>query len=275
VARIPGSKDETVFQNAIRHWWKSKKVNAKGISQAQGGTRDSNLRGDTMDGFRDVIIDRLLSIGVRRDDIYFGAGLAALASNLPSYFRATKNWDIVVCKGAHHKRLIDSSTVETTLIATIEFKSQEKSIGNNQNNRMEESIGNAHDFWASYENRNFLRLTPRPWLGYLFVGRYGDGDELKTVKIRQPLIPVDPMFGGAEPEARTRVTNFPGPSYAERYKIFLERMIAKKLYDGACFIVTHEDIANGIPNYRILFPQLSGEAFLDALLRHTRAYYPA
>jgi hypothetical protein len=270
---VPEPNEETVFQNAIKHWWKSKSVNAKGIAQVQGGTRDSNLRGDTMDGFRDVIIERLLSIGVSRDDIYFGSQLAVLASNLPSYFRATKNWDVVVCKEAHHKRLVDPNAGDTMLIATIEFKSQEKSIGNNQNNRIEESIGNAHDFWASYENRNFLRLTPRPWLGYLFVGRYGDEDELKTVKIRQPIIPVDPVFAGADPAARSRGTNFPGPSYADRYKIFLERVIAKKLYDGACFLVTHEAIAKQVPNYRVLFPQLSGEQFLDALTRHTRAYY--
>jgi hypothetical protein len=159
MAKVPGRKVETVFQKAITHWWKSKTVSTKGTAQTQGGTRDSNLRGDTMDGFRDAIIERLASIGVRKDDIYFGAGLAKLASNLPSYFRASKNWDVVVCKNAHHKKLANPRLGETTLIATIEFKSQEKSIGNNQNNRMEESIGNAHDFWASYENRNFLRLT--------------------------------------------------------------------------------------------------------------------
>lgn len=273
VAKVPGRKDETLFQNAIKQWWKSKKVNAKGITQAQGGTRDANLRGDTMDGFRDVIIEHLLSVGVREDDIYFGAGLSNLAANLPLYFRATKNWDVVVCKNAHHKRLLNPQLAETTLIATVEFKSQEKSIGNNQNNRMEESIGNAQDFWASYENKNFLKLMPRPWLGYLFVGRYGEGDEHTTVKIRQPIIPVDPAFAGSDPGARMLVTNFPGPSYADRYKIFLERMIAKKLYDGACFLVTHEKIARQVPNYRVLFPHLSGEAFIDALSRHVKAYY--
>jgi len=273
VPRIPGKKQETIFQDAIQHWWNSKSINAKGVGRAQGGTRDGNLRGDTMDGFRDVIIERLLSIKVRRDDIYCGSHLTNLASNLPSYFRASKNWDVVVCKNAHHKRIANSRLGETALIATVEFKSQEKSIGNNQNNRIEESIGNAHDFWASYENRNFLRLTPRPWLGYLFVGRYGDGDEQNTVSIKQPLIPVDPAFAGSDPSARTRVLNFPGPSYADRYKVFLERMIAKKLYDGACFLVTHEEIAAEVPNYRVPFPQLSGVAFIDALCRHVKAYY--
>ena len=270
---VPGKKTEVVFQSAVKHWWKSKQDNAAGVERAQGGTRDHNLRGDTMDGFRDVIIDKLEKIGVNSDDIYTGGQLAANASNLPSFFRATKNWDVVVCKNAHHKRLANRDLDDPKLIAVIEFKSQDKSIGNNQNNRIEESIGNAHDFWASYENKNFFRLTPRPWLGYLFVGRYEPGDENKAVEIRQPILPVDPAFGGLRPDARVLSTKFAGPSYAARYRIFLERMIAKKLYDGACFIVTHEDIAKKVPNYRVLFSQLSGEVFLDALARYVKAYY--
>lgn len=267
------AKVEVIFQNAVKHWWKSKRVNAKGIGKAQGGTRDQNLRGDTMDGFRDAIIDKLTEIGVRKDDIYCGSQLSALASNLPSYFRATKNWDVVVCKNAHHKRLNDKTLGEPVLLAAVEFKSQEKSIGNNQNNRIEESIGNAHDFWASYENNNFVHLTPRPWLGYLFVGRYAAGEENSPVRVKQPIIPVDPVFEGNASKARLSATVFEGSSYAQRYRIFLERMIAKKLYDGACFIVTHEKIAKSVPNYSVLFPQLSGDNFLDGLSRYIRAYY--
>src|SRR5690606_32938056 len=108
------------------------------------------------------------------------------------------------------------------LIAVIEFKSQFESIGNNQNNRIEESIGNAEDFWASYENGNFSRLTPRPWLGYLFVGYYAEGDETKPVKIKQPLIPSDPAFVAGDVNERLTKKEVVGRSYAERYRIFLE-----------------------------------------------------
>jgi len=134
-------------------------------------------------------------------------------------------------------------------------------------------LGNAHDFWASYENKNFIHLTPRPWLGYLFVGRYAEGDETKCVEINQPHIPTDPAFESLHRDGRLSRTRFKGISYAERYRVFLERMIAKKLYDGACFLVTHEDIAQLIPNYRVLYPELSGEKFLDSLRRHIRGYY--
>lgn len=270
---VTESSAETVFQQAVDLWWEKKGANTATISTPQGGTRDSNLRGDTMDGFRDVILEALLEEGVAQEDIFFGGHLDKLPSNLPAYFRATKNWDVIVCKNSLYKGLASSSPGGAKLVAAIEFKSQQDSIGKNQNNRIEESIGNAHDFWASYENKNFGRLTPRPWLGYLFVGRYADGQENKTVEIRQPHIRVDHAFSGPDKDAWKNSRTIQGPSYAERYKIFLERMIGKKLYDGACFLVTHEDIANHVPNYRVLFETLSGANFIDGIRRHVRAYY--
>jgi hypothetical protein len=32
-------------------------------------------------------------------------------------------------------------------------------------------------------------MPPRPWLGYLFVGYYAEGDETKAVRIKQPIMP--------------------------------------------------------------------------------------
>ena len=268
------SKPETIFRSAIDHWWRSKGSNK--ATRPQGGTRDSNLRGDTMDGFRDTLIDALISqAGVDRRDIFIGSHLSKCPSNLPSFFRASKNWDVVVCKRALAHQLERGAYQKSeALIAAIEFKSQFESIGNNQNNRIEESIGNAEDFWASYENGNFSRLTPRPWLGYLFVGYYAEGDETKPVMIKQPIIPTDPAFLIGSKDGRLTATKVRGHSYAERYRIFLERMVAKKRYDGACFLVTHDTIKDIEINYRVLFPSLSGALFIDGLLRHVRAYYP-
>jgi hypothetical protein len=75
-------------------------------------------------------------------------------------------------------------------------------------------------------------------------------------------------------QKRLRSATVPGHSYAERYRIFLERMLGKKRYDGACFLVSHENIRHKNVNYRVLFPNLSGASFVDGLLRHVRAYYP-
>lgn len=270
------SYHESTFVSAVTHWWDSKRGNSRDIGKSQGTSRDSNLAGNTMDGFRDVIIEHLLAAGVEREDIHYGGHFTATPANLPSYFRASKNWDVVVCKNSLFKSAgcnLFGVPAAPKLIAAIEFKSQLDSIGNNQNNRMEESIGNATDFWASYENKNFIRLTPRPWLGYLFVGKYEDEEVGASVEIKQPHFPSDLVFAGGNPDAIQSVVKFQGPSYAERYRIFLERMIAKKYYDGACFITSNERIASDPENYRCFYPALSGAAFIDGLLRHIRAYY--
>lgn len=261
--------DESVFSEAVRAWWQHRTANAAGIKRAQGGSRDESLRGNTMDGFRDTIVDALLEVGVDEADIYVGGPQAIRASNLPSYFRATKNWDVVVCKNATSQRHAQSR-VSPRLIAAMEFKSQKSSIGNNQNNRIEESIGNATDFWASYEHGNFESVVPRPWLGYLFVGVYTDDDVSNPVQVNQPLIPSDPIFL-LDQEAEGRLVD--GVSYSERYRLFLERAIGKQLYDRACLVITSEDILDQPTPYRTLCPALSGSAFLDGLCRHVRAYY--
>jgi hypothetical protein len=274
---MPEEQQPPIFTKAIQHWWRSKKKNRKRAGKTQPGTRGANLRGDTMDGFRDEIRAKLIDVGVSKDDIFTANHLAALPANLPSYFRASKNWDVVVCKNSRFKRLhlpSNQAAPEPQLIAAIELKSQEGSIGNNQNNRIEESIGSATDFWASYENKNFASLQPRPWLGYLFVGCYEDSDIDLGVEIRQPHFLTDPAFDGVDPNNRLSKGKYLGPSYAHRYRVFLERMIAKKFYDGACFIVTNQTVMNNDVNHRCLFPELSVNRFIDLLVRHVSAYYP-
>jgi hypothetical protein len=52
------------------------------------------------------------------------------------------------------------------LLASMELKSQVgPSFGNNYNNRTEEAVGNAADFWTAYREGAYSKL-PRPWLGY-------------------------------------------------------------------------------------------------------------
>ena len=272
-----GSGAESLFSEAVRHWWASKEANVQGVTAPQGGTRHSNLRGDTMDGFRDLIIGVLANLGVAREDIFSGGHFAPVPANLPSYFRASKNWDVIVCKNSRFKTMAEPLAHNASppqLILAIEFKSQHGSIGNNQNNRIEESIGNATDFWASYENRNFIHLQPRPWLGYLFVGRYDDAEPSRGVKIMQPHFLSDEAFRTVGVDARSTPLAHTGPGYAERYRIFLERMIAKKYYDGACFIASNERIQHDEVNYVCPFSELSGSRFIDAMRRHVRAYYP-
>ena len=74
---------------------------------------------------------------------------------LPGFYRPCKEWDLVVLSS-------------DTLVAVVEVKSQVGSFGNNFNNRVEEALGNATDFWAAYREGIF-KPSQKPWLGYLFM----------------------------------------------------------------------------------------------------------
>lgn len=257
-----------LFHQAIQHWWASKKgVVAK---KSQGGTRDANLHGKTMDGFAIVIREFLLGLNVKSEHIFSGGHLTSASSILPSYFRPSKNWDIIVLANSHFHSAKRGEN-EPVLYAATEFKSQDKSIGNNQNNRIEESLGNAADFWMTYEHNGFARQLPRPWLGYLFVGKYNPSSDDKPVKIKQPHFPAMPPFrtpGSADLEI------FDGPSYAQRYQIFLRQSIGSRLYDAGAFIVTDETIANQKINHRIPLPEFGSMNFLRSLKAQILAHYP-
>jgi hypothetical protein len=90
----------------------------------------------------------------------------------------------------------------------------------------------------------------------------------------QPHFLADPEFGAKNPQSQLSQLKDLGPSYAQRYRIFWERMIARKFYDGACFIVTNEAMRDRPENHKCIFEALSGERFLNLLLRHVTAYYP-
>ena len=257
-----------LFHKAIEHWWASKESAAP--KKAQGGTRDANLHGKTMDGFARVIRDFLIGLNVNPEHIFAGGHLTTAPSILPSFFRPSKNWDLIVLANSRfHSAKGDNR--EPVLYAATEFKSQDKSIGNNQNNRLEESLGNATDFWTTYEKDGFNRQLPRPWLGYLFVGKYDPSADNKPVKVRQPHFEATAPFrvpGSAERES------FEGPSYAERYKIFLKQGIGARLYDAGAFIVTDEAIARKRVNHRIPLPEFGAATFLRSLKAQILAHYP-
>lgn len=261
--------DETkLFHNAVHHWWKSKK-SAK-TKKAQGGTRDANLHGKTMDGFAATIREFLIGLGVNPEHIYAGGHLSTSPSILPSYFRASKNWDLIVLSNSRfHGAKGDTGT--PVLYAAVEFKSQDKSIGNNQNNRLEESIGNAHDFWVTYSRSGFERQMPRPWLGYLFVGNYKPDADAKPVKVRQPhFLAMAPFRVPGSDDLKTYI----GPSYAERYKIFMRQSVGERLYDAGAFIVTDESFSTKSPNHRILLPEFGPATFLRSLKGQILGSYP-
>jgi hypothetical protein len=86
-----------IFYQAVRHWWKSKQSSsAKKTAKKQGGPRDANLHGKTMDGFANTLRDFLIGLGVKPGHVFLGGHLTNAPSILPSYFRPSKNWDLLV-----------------------------------------------------------------------------------------------------------------------------------------------------------------------------------
>ena len=134
---------------AVAHFWKarSRQANAqKKRGAADQGARSAVTGGSQMDGFIGLITKLIQDAGIPDPAIYRNKKL-----ELPGFFRPTKKWDLLV-------------VVDRTLLAVIEAKSQVgPSFGNNFNNRTEEAIGSAVDFWTAFREGAFV-TSPWPWL---------------------------------------------------------------------------------------------------------------
>jgi len=71
-----------------------------------------------------------------------------------------------------------------------------------------------------------------------------------------------------------KVGYFAGPSYAERYKIFMKQSVGARLYDAGAFIVTDESLTTKNPNHRIPLPEFGPANFLRSLKAQILAHYP-
>ncbi len=110
------------------------------------------------------------------------------------------------------------------LVAVVEVKSQVGSFGNNFNNRVEEALGSATDFWSAYK-KGIFKPTAKPWLGYLFMLEEHSSSLRPTRRIDLSPFPVDEKFQNL--------------SYAGRYEIVCQRLVRELLYDAACFFTSN------------------------------------
>jgi hypothetical protein len=239
VTTIP-NVPENVFRDAVVAFWDERARNAA-AQQLRGmvdqGERAAVTGGQQMNGFITTMVGLAESAGVYINEVQLSRGEAVL----PGYFRATKNWDIVIVR-------------EGALLAAIELKSQVgPSFGNNYNNRSEEAIGSAVDLWTAYREHAFGGAGPRPWLGYLFVLSDEVGSR-SPVRVDEPHFPVFPEFRGA--------------SYARRYELLLRRLVLERHYDAACFITTDRHHVGDPVNYGEPAPDLAAAPFLDQFLRN-------
>ncbi len=205
-------KIEKRVGKAIKHFWEVRET--QGNKQGQNsGLKDAGLRaavtgGKHLDGFIQICRDLLIEAGLPDAHIYWNK-----RKELPGYFRAEKNWDLII-------------VAEGNLLALIEFKAQVgPSFGNNFNNRVEEALGNATDLWSAYREGAF-KLSSRPWLGYVFLLEDCPRSNA-PVRSKEPHYPV--------------FTEFKNASYAKRYEIFLTKLMRERLYDGACLLMSSKE----------------------------------
>ncbi len=194
--------------------------------------------GKHLDGFSDICRKLFASAGVEDAHVFWQS-----RRELPGFFRAEKNWDLIV-------------VADGTLLAVIEFKAQVgPSFGNNFNNRSEEAIGNATDLWAAYREGAF-QPSARPWLGYVFILEDCSRSQA-PVKLKQPHF--------------RAFSEFVGTSYAKRYEILLTKLLRERLYDGASLLLTpRNEGRRGF--YRCPNEELSFRAFATGLFAHAVAF---
>lgn len=174
------------------------------------GNRGAVTGGKHADGFVRLIAAIVKDAALPRIDIHV---TEKKPRTLPGFYRPCKEWDLVV--------LSDNS-----LVAVVEVKSQVGSFGNNFNNRVEEALGNATDFWAAYREGRF-KPSQRPWLGYLFMLEETPKSMRPTKRIMLNPYGIDEAF-----QER---------SYARRYELVCERLVRDRLYDAACFFTSNAD----------------------------------
>lgn len=229
-------------REAVREFWKNR-VSAGNKQAASGradqGERASVTAGKNMDGFVSLVTDIVRANGLKDAEIH----LERAVLTLPGYFRPTKLWDLLVIQRGE-------------LVAAIELKSHVgPSFGNNFNNRAEEAIGTAHDFWTAYREGAFGKQL-RPFAGWLMLVE--DAPKSRTpVKDKSPHFPVSAAFQGA--------------SYLQRYDLLCQRLVQEQLYSAASVIASPREAINA-GDYLALSEMTSLKVFVSSLAGHVAAH---
>lgn len=229
---------ENKTRKALAAFWKSRNeatLNNAAAARTDRGERASVTAGKNMDEFVGLIADIVRANGLPDAAISQTRKLLTV----PGYFRPTKIWDVLV-------------TYKGQLIAVIELKSQVGlSFGNNFNNRTEEAIGSAVDFWTAYREGAFGK-QPRPFVGWLMLVEDCAKSRAK-VKDTSHHYPIRVEFQGA--------------SYLKRYDLLCQKLVEEQLYTAASVITSKRNSAE--------FEQLSDmtgiHAFISVFAGHIAA----
>jgi hypothetical protein len=199
---------------AVKAFWGGRKSAAQRqlvSGKADQGGRGAVTGGKNMDGFVQIVKDLIHANGFSHAEIH----LERKVLTLPGYFRPTKLWDLLVI---HQGRLL----------AAVELKSQVgPSFGNNFNNRTEEAIGTAHDFWTAYREGAFGE-TAKPFVGWLMLVE-------DAPKSRSPVRDASSHFAV--------FSEFQEASYLDRYNILCKKLVQEQLYTGAAILASPQSAA--------------------------------
>lgn len=194
---------EAQFKKCVEDFWLVRASQA--AKQIEGGKLDAGTRGAVTGG------KHLHSFATLIQKVFADAGMSIHKESgstlLPGYYRASKNWDTVV-------------TYKGRVVAIIELKSQVGSFGNNQNNRIEEMIGQSLDIWRA--TRESLLGDLRPWFAYLMLLEDTSGSRALVKGRTNPAFPQDDVFTGT--------------NYLERYRIAFERLRLEGDLNAACLL---------------------------------------
>lgn len=234
---------DRLLAKAVEQFWTTRLAQPSRQGSATGGKDAGNRGGVTggkhADGFVELIAAIVRDAGLPTADIHVAE---KKPRTLPGFYRPTKEWDVVVTRA-------------NDLLAVVEVKSQVGSLGSNFNNRVEEALGNATDFWTAYREGLFAP-SGKPWLGYLFMLEEHPVSLRPTRRIVLQPFAVDPTFQEL--------------SYAARYEKVCQRLVRERLYDAVCFFASNaRDGLRG--QYREPNDELSLRNFAVALHAHIAA----
>lgn len=232
---------ENKAREAIKAFWGKREAARQ--KQIESGKTDQGERagvtaGKNMDGFIALICDIVRANGLPEAEIH----LERAVLTLPGFFRPTKLWDLLVIQ-------------DRQLIASIELKSQVgPSFGNNFNNRTEEAIGTAHDFWTAYREGAFGE-QPRPFVGWLILVE-------DAPKSRAPVQAESPHFEVFQ--------EFQDASYLERYNLLCQKLMKEQLYTNASLMASPQNSSES-GDFCNISEMTSLKTFIASLAGHIAA----
>ena len=241
--RFPFTEEEFNARvlRAVTAYWQVRSGQAK--RQRRVGKKDAGSRGEVtggkqLDAFSALLRDLAASAGFRDNEICLGK----TELPIPGYYRSQKKWDFAVCRDGR-------------LLAAAEFKSQSGSFGNNFNNRAEEVLGLARDFWVAYREKAF-GIVPQPWLGYFFLLEDSIQSHRSVGLFSSRLPPLE---------------KFKDTSYQERYRILCGTLVLERDFTAAALLVSERPERGAAATFSEPLAALSARSFCRSLFSHLLA----